>query len=115
MKTYDDLPKWFRNQIETVLRHNDYAKECGITDPSQATATECAKHDRWSPCDLILREEYNNGGGSARGFLGLTPSQCHNGYRFIKEHQEELKAMDMYNKDGRNNFGFSLWHDYKLH
>ena len=115
MKTYDDLPKWFKNRIETIMKHNDYAEECGITDPSQATATNCAAKDKWSPCDLILREYYNNGCGSARGFLGITPSQCRKGYLFIVEHQEELKAMDMYSKEGWNNFGFPLWHDYRLH
>lgn len=110
MKTYEELPRWFRTQIETIKKHNKY-ESLGIEG---ATATECAKHDKWSPCDLIIREELNNGGGSAKGFLGLTPKRCHNGYDFIVKHQEELKAMDMYSKDGWNNSGFPLWHDYRL-
>ena len=105
---YKDLPKWFRNRIETVMKHNDF-------EESWITVEECDKVRKWTPVDLMLREEYNNGSGSAKGFLGLTPSQNRKCYEYIREHQKELKELDLYNKDGFNNFGFSLWTDYHIH
>lgn len=102
-----DLPLWFRNLLKKVMAHNEY-------EEADTTATECGKKDRWTPCDLIVREYLNNGGGSSKGFLGVSPSDCKRGYWFIKEHQQELRALDLYNKDGWNNCGCPLWKNYEL-
>ena len=99
--------KEFENNLKKVMEHNDYGSE-------MITVAECDKIDRWTSVDLVMREYYNNGGGSAKGFLGIMPSTCVRMAQYIIKHQEELKEKDMYNKDGRNNFGFPLWHDYKL-
>lgn len=102
-----DLPRWFKNRLHKVMEHNDYTDD-------MLTTEVCNKKDRWTPCDLICREFYNNGCGSAKGFLGLTPAQCKEAFGFIREHQNELREMDYYNKDGFNNWGFKLWENYDL-
>ena len=106
--TYNDLPRWFRNRITKVMEHNDF-------EAHWITVDVCEKLDKWTPVDLMLREHYNNGDGSAKGFLGLTPAQNYKCYQFIKEHQNELRELNLYNKDGYNNWGFKLWSDYNLH
>ena len=106
--TYNDLPRWFRNRIKTVMEHNDF-------EAHWITVDACEEHNNWTPVDLMLREEYNNGSGSAKGFLGLTPAQNYECYQFIKEHQNELRELNLYSKDGYNNWGCKLWSDYNLH
>ena len=96
------LPKWFENQLKKVMEHNNYK-------PNMLTVEECEKTNQWTPCDLIYREYLNNGGGSAKGFLGLTRANCIKGAMFIKEHFKELVDNDLLSKEGRNNFGFVLW------
>lgn len=100
--------KAFENNLKKVMEHNDY-------EPEMITVAECNKVDRWTPVDLVMREYYNNGCGSAKGFLGIMPSTCEKMAQYIIEHQEELREKDMYNKDGYNNCGCPLWHDYILH
>lgn len=100
--------RWFRNQLKKVMEHNEYEEQ-------DITVEACDKKDRWTPCDLIMREWYNNGGGSAKGFLGILPSECKKLAQYIVDNQEELKQMGYYNEVGKNNFGFTLWTNYKLH
>ena len=102
------LPRWFQNRLHTIMEHNNYSEE-------MITVQECNKHDKWTPTDLILREYYNNGGGSAQGFLGITCGQCIKCYEFIKEHQVELMEMDYFNEKGKNNWGFTLWTNWEVH
>ncbi len=98
----------FNNTLQKIMDYNNY--------PSGALTTEkCDQEGKWTPTDLILREYYNNGGGSAKGFLGITSSRCLEAYLYIKAHQEELRKKDYYNKDGFNNWGFRLWSNYNVH
>ena len=104
------LPTWFKNRLKTIMKHNDYPDDA-------LTVAVCEKFPptgKWTPCDLILREYYNNGCMSARGFLGLKPSECHRCYLFIKEHQEELRKMDYYSEIGYNNSGILLWANWRI-
>ena len=89
------------------MEHNDYEAE-------MLTVEECTKKDRWTPCDLILREYLNNGGGSAKGFLGIGEQRCENAYHYICEHKEELVKKNWINKDGWNNSGYYLWENYNF-
>jgi hypothetical protein len=57
--------KTFKSYLKKVMEHNDYTSD-------MTTVDVCNEKDKWTPCDLILREYYNNGGGSAKGFLGIT-------------------------------------------
>lgn len=99
--------EWFLEKLQKVKEHNEY-------DHCDETVTICNYKDLWTPTDLILREYYNNGGGSSKGFLGLTQKECIECYDYIKEHQNELRELDYYNKDGYNNFGFPLWKNYVI-
>lgn len=101
--------KAFNNLLKKIMEfYGDYTED-------MMTEKVCTKKDRWTPCDLILREWYNNGGGSARGFLGISPSQCEQGYWYILEHKNELLEKNYISKDGWNNSGFSLWKNYNIH
>ncbi len=107
MKLSHQLPKWFCNTLTKIMNHNEYA-------PEMLTVEECTKRNKWTPTDLILREYYNNGGGSAKGFLGISPNQCIKCYRFIKENQEMFRKLDLYNDTGYNNSGWMLWTNYNI-
>ena len=102
------IPTWFMNRLHTIMKHNDYSEE-------MVTVEECDKKNKWTPTDLILREYYNNGGGSAKGFLGISYSECLKCYEFIKENQQFLKEMNYYNEKGINNWGFTLWENWEIH
>jgi len=102
------LPKWFLNRLHTIMEHNDFSEE-------MITVEECEKQGKWTPTDLILREYYNNGGGSSMGFLGISSRECIRSYEFIKENQKLLKEMGYYNETGYNNFGFKLWDNWEVH
>ena len=104
----NSLPKWFKNRLKTVMKHNEY-------EPEMITVSVCNKTEKWTPCDLIIREVYNNGGGSSKGFLGLTREQTYQAFNFIVENQKLLKEMDYYNESGWNNFGCVLWTNFELH
>ena len=99
--------KSFITTLKKVMEHNEYT-------PEMLTVEECDKQDRWTPCDLILREYLNNGGGSAKGFLGIGPKACESAYRYICEHKQELIEQNYINKDAHNNFGFSLWKNWNF-
>lgn len=102
------LPKWFLNRLHAIMKHNDYTEE-------MITVQECDKQQKWTPTDLILREYYNNGGGSSKGFLGITCAQCIKCFDYIKENQKMLQEMDFYSEKGFNNWGFPLWNNYLIH
>ncbi len=102
------IPRWFLNRLHTIMKHNEYSED-------MITVTACDKQNQWTPTDLILREYYNNGGGSSKGFLGISRSECYRCFKFIKENQSELKQLDYYNETGFNNFGFKLWDKYIIH
>ena len=101
------LPKWFENRMKTIMSHNYYREDW-------VTTTICEENNKWTPCDLVIREYLNNGGGSSKGFLGITRSECYRCYDFIKTNKTELIAMDYINKDGWNNSGFPLWKDWNF-
>ena len=96
------IPIWFRNRIKKVMEHNKYTED-------MVTVEVCEKKGKWTPCDLIIREERNNGGGSAKGFLGLTTADCHRCYEFLRENKDIVKALDMVSETGYNNYGYPLW------
>lgn len=99
--------KQFNNTINKVMEYNEYTDDM-ITDKI------CSKKGKWTPIDLIMREYYNNGCGSAEGFLGISPKRCENAAKYIIEHQQEFKEKEMYSREGFNNSGFTLWTNYEL-
>lgn len=109
MKTAKNtLARWFVNRLRTIMEHNDYGNDW-------LTAKICDNHGKWTPVDLILREYYNNGGGSAKGFLGISRAECYRCYDYVVNNQELLRKMDYYSAMGWNNFGIPLWDNYQLH
>lgn len=105
------LPKWFMNRLHTIAKHNEYPE-------GSLTVAQCDKIGKcgsWTPVDLILREYYNNGGGSSQGFLGIPTRECLHCYEFIRDNQEMLRDMDYYNEKGISNWGFTLWSNYEVH
>ena len=108
MNNNTKIARWFLNRLHTIMAHNDY------TNDMLTTAT-CTPNGKWTPTDLILREYYNNGGGSAKGFLGISKAECIKCYKYAHDNQELLKSADYYNECGWNNYGFELWNNYKIH
>lgn len=102
------LPRWFINRLHTIMKHNDFSED-------MITVAVCEPKDKWTPTDLILREYYNNGGGSAKGFLGISRSECIRCYEFIKENQKYLQELDYYSEKGFSNYGFRLWVNWNVH
>ena len=80
----------------------------------ELTVTKCDLLGVWTPIDLIMREYYNNGGGNYACYGFKTIRAFDNMVDYIVEHQKELRAKNLYNKDGYNAFGFPLWSNYKL-
>lgn len=101
------LDKWFENRIKTIMAHNDYSDD-------MVTVAVCTEKGRWTPCDLIAREYLNNGGGSAKGFLGITRAECIKCYDYMRKVKQELIDKDMVNKKAWNNSGFPLWDNYNF-
>ena len=101
------MKKSFENTLKKIMEHNDYPE-------GAITVKICNELEKWTPCDLIAREYLNNGGGSAKGFLGILPYQCVNAYKYMCEIKEELIEKDMINKKAWNNFGFPLWDNYEF-
>lgn len=101
------LKQWFLNRLETIIKHNSYEEGC-------ITVKRCEEKNLWTPVDLIIREELNNGGGSAKGFLGISTSECHKCFKYIKENKKLLIDLDLINENGYNNFGITLWTGYKF-
>ena len=100
----------FESILKRVLAHNNDDDGYGENATISITADECDALGKWSPCDLIIREELNNGGGSARGFLGIAPKECHDSYDYLVAHKEELKPL--ISQNGWNNFGCALWSNW---
>ena len=101
------MKKWFLNRLKTIMNHNEYKEDWLTTE-------KCTPEDKWTPCDLIAREYLNNGGGSAKGFLGILPSECKRCYYYMCEIKQELIDSDMINEKAWNNFGFPLWNNYNF-
>ena len=101
------MKKWFINRLKTVMEHNDYPTDC-------ITVENCRSIDSWTPCDLIAREYLNNGGGSAKGFLGLTKAECIRCYDYMKEIKQELIDLHYVNEKAWNNYGITLWTNYNF-
>ena len=101
------MTKWFENKLKTIMSHNEYKEDW-------LKASVCDAYDKWTPCDLIAREYLNNGGGSAKGFLGILPSECIKCYKYMCEIKSELIENDMISKDAWNNFGITLWTNYNF-
>lgn len=97
----------FKNTIKKVMEHNHYKS-------TEITATVCDADGMWTPCDLIAREYLNNGGGSAKGFLGIGTQACINAYNYMCEHKQELIEKDLISEKGWNNCGFTLWSNYNF-
>ena len=102
------IKKWFYNRLKTIMNHCNYTAD-------MLTETVCTAKNKWTPCDLILREYYNNGGGSAPGFLGISRAECIKCYAYIYENRKELIELNYISKDGYNNSGYGLWSNYELH
>ena len=101
------IKKWFLNRLKTIMEHNEYEQEW-------LTESVCNEHEKWTPCDLIAREYLNNGCGSSKGFLGITPSECRKCYDYMKEHKDYLVENDLVNEKAWNNSGFPLWSNYNF-
>lgn len=101
------IKKWFKNRLITIMQHNNYA-------PWWLTEEECTKHDKWTPCDLIAREYLNNGGGSSKGFLGITRADCIKCYDYMCENKEELIKLGYISGSAWNNSGVLLWNNYNF-
>lgn len=101
------IKKWFLNRLNTIMEHNDYPKDC-------ITVEKCNAIDRWTPADLIAREYLNNGGGSAKGFLGISRAECIKCYDYMCEIKEELIKLDLISEEAYNNSGFRLWSNYNF-
>lgn len=102
------MEKWFLNALKRIMKHNNYPDDW-------VTVSKCDEVNKWTPVDLILREYYNNGGGSAKGFLGISTALCEKCYYYIRENAQEFIDADMVNKKGVNNSGFTLWDNYHIH
>ena len=103
----NNLPKFLTNAIKKVMEHNEYYD-------SMKTANVCETYSVWTPCDLIIREALNNGGGSAKGFLGLTKANCLKCYDYMVNNRQTLIDQDLVSKKGWNNFGIILWDNYQF-
>lgn len=110
MKAYMITKEKFESILKRVLKHNNDIGQYGDNATISITADECDKRDLWSPCDLIIREQINNIGRSARGFLGISAGQCWDAYFYIKTHKEELKPL--ISQNGWSNSGCALWSNW---
>ena len=97
------------------MEHNGhfYVNEDGVVT-SLITSQECEKQHLWSPCDLIAREYLNNGGGSAKGFLGISRSECIKCYNYMRSIKDILIKNDLISEEAWNNHGFKLWSNYNF-
>ena len=101
------LDTWFKNLLQKIMKHNDY-------EENWLDVKTCDSVELWTPCDLIAREYLNNGCGSAKGFLGITPSECEKAYDYMCEHKDYIVEQELINYEARNNFGFPLWKNYEF-
>lgn len=101
------MEKWFINKLKKVMEHNNYADDC-------LTVDKCNAIDSWTPCDLIAREYLNNGGGSAKGFLGITSGECIDCFFYMRKIKQELIDLNYISETARNNFGITLRKNYNF-
>lgn len=99
------FPLWFRNTLKKVMEYLSY-------EDGWVYVEESDKHGKWSPVDLILREYFNNGCGSSRGFLGITSARCEKAAEYIRSNKDLIMACGLVSKDGWNNVGNPLWSNY---
>ena len=102
------LARWFKNRLKTIVKHNNQEEDKDITFEA------CNAKGLWTPCDLIAREELNNGSGSAEGFLGITPSENRKCYDYMKQNKDYLVEQHLVSEKAWNNSGFPLWSDYNF-
>lgn len=105
LDTHKELPLWFRNRVRTIMEHNNYPDDC-------LDVENCLSIGNWTPIDLILREWLNNGGGSAKGFLGIDTAECRRSFYYVVEHKDYFIKNNLVNKKAWNNSGFPLWDNY---
>ena len=101
------IKKWFMNRLATIMKHNGYKD-------NMLTVEECEKRGKWTPCDLIAREYLNNGGGSSKGFLGLSTSECIKCYHYMCEVKQEMIQLHMVSEKAWNSSGFPLWNNHNF-
>ena len=105
--TTPQIARFLKNAIKTVMEHNDYTED-------MVTAEVCDKKGFWSPCDLIIREALNNGGGSAKGFLDMTKANCLKCYNYMVDNRQSVIDLGLVHEKGWNNFGIQLWNNYNF-
>ena len=64
--------------------------------------------ENWTIADLFIRQHFNNG---CDGFGMKNVAKV---YDYLVEHKKELIEYNLLSRDGRNNFGFPLWTNYKI-
>lgn len=101
------MKRWFMNRLLTIMKHNNYTDD-------MLDVSHCNAHNKWTPCDLIAREYLNNGGASARGFLGISKTECIRSYNYMREIKEELLKKNYVNESAWNNSGIRLWKEYNF-
>ena len=101
------MDKWFTNTLNRIMKYLDYKEDW-------TTSTVCDQNGKWTPCDLIAREYLNNGGGSAKGFLGISTNQCIKCYQYMGTIKQELIDNDLISIEAWNNSGFKLWTNYNF-
>lgn len=97
----------FMNLLEKIMKHNDYPE-------GSLTVEQCDEINSWTPCDLIAREYLNNGGGSAKGFLGITPEECVDAYNYMCEIKDELIDKHYISERAYNASGCLLWFNWSF-
>lgn len=97
----------FEQVLKNIILHCDYSDE-------MVTVEECSKYNVWTPCDMIMREYYQNGCISAPMLLGITSKRCQDAFDYIQNHKEELIQAHYINERGINNYGRTLWSNYDL-
>lgn len=105
------IARWFQNRMKTILEHNGFDSNL---ETASITVAECEPKDLWTPCDLIAREYLNNGGGSAKGFLGIGCRECERCYEYMCDIKDILIENDLISKEAWNNSGFGLWSNYNF-
>lgn len=102
------VPIWVQSKVRKIMEHNSHEF------PNDITVKECEKKDLWTPIDLSLREDINNGSGSSKGFLGILPHENKKLSQWIRENAQLLKELDYLSEFGWNNFGILLWSNWTL-
>lgn len=64
--------------------------------------------DFWSLADMLSRQWLNN------HCDGFDMVNVYDGYCFVVDNKEELKALNMLSESGINNSGFPLWKNWEI-